>query len=106
MRYPAIIALILLLGACTSWAVFDGISVMSTKKTMEDHIISISSGKNCSILRRERGLTYCREDEAIPVKTVYCYRTLGRVTCYDKPDPHKGRHQEVGRNDHNLVRKR
>jgi hypothetical protein len=35
---------------------------------------------------------------------VYCYRTLGKVTCYDRPDPHKGRHRRVGNNDHNLIK--
>ena len=50
------------------------------------------------------GLTYCEEDEIVPAPEVYCYQTLGKVTCYDKPDPHKGRHQRVGDNDHNLVK--
>jgi len=35
-----------------------------TEKTIEDHVISLSSGKNCSSVRKEKGLTYCVEDEA------------------------------------------
>ena len=103
MRIPAAIALILLLAACTSWAVVDGITVMGTDKTLEDHVVSLASGKNCSTVRTERGLSYCAEDEVVPLAPVFCYRTLGEITCYDRPDPHKGRYGRVGDNDHNLI---
>ena len=63
----------------------EGVSVMATDKTVGDHVISLSSGKNCSTLRKDRGLTYCEEDEKTPLMNVYCYRTLGEITCYDKP---------------------
>jgi len=26
------------------------------------------------------------------------------VTCYDRPDPHRGRQKKIGDNDHNLGR--
>ncbi len=103
MRLAAAMAMILLLGACASWAVVDGIAVIGTDRTLEDHIVSLSSGKNCSSVRAERGLTYCEEDEVIPVAPVFCYRTLGEITCYDRPDPHQGRYQKVGEDSHNFV---
>jgi hypothetical protein len=107
MRIVVIVAALLIVSACNSVpsiAIIDGASVVSTEKTLEDHAVSIYLGKNCSTVRVEQGLSYCVEDEVFPVPAVYCYRTLGEVTCYDKPDPHKGRHQRVGDNEHNLVR--
>ncbi len=104
MRIMMAMAGLLLLGACTGYGAAEGISIMSTKKSLSDHVVSIYSGKDCSTLRIERGDTYCVEDEVEPKVLVYCYRTLGRVTCYDRPDPHKGRHRRVGINDHNLIK--
>ena len=87
-------------------APIEGGSVILTDKTMTDHIVSFSSGKNCSVIRQNQGLTYCEEDEIAPVQGLYCYQTLGSVTCYDRPDPFNGRQKKIGENDHNYVRKR
>ncbi|TCS60145.1 hypothetical protein [Varunaivibrio sulfuroxidans] len=95
-------AVVFSLGACSSpssvypttlpaqvaaFLAVEGTSVILTDKTIGDHIVSHYSGKNCSSVRLEQGRTYCVEDEANPVADVYCYRTLGNVTCYKNPDP-------------------
>ncbi len=80
------------------------LSIIGTDKTIADHVISLGSGKNCSTVRRERGLHYCEEDEPEAKAQVYCYNTLARVTCYGKPDPHQSGARRLGINDHNLVR--
>ena len=105
MRIIAVLALFGLLQACSlvpGVAQAQGAFVIGTDKTIEDHVISMTSGKNCSTIRSERGLTHCVEDEPRVNPNIYCYKTLGKVTCYDRPDPHKGRHQRVDRNDHNM----
>ena len=66
-------------------AVVNGATIMATDKTVIDHVVSISSGKNCSTVRRELGMYYCEEDEPKGDRKIYCYRTLGNVTCYEKP---------------------
>lgn len=107
MRIIAVLALFGFLQGCTlvpGVAQVQGAFVIGTDKTIEDHVISLTSGKNCSTLRRERGLTYCEEDEPNINHNIYCYKTIGNVTCYDRPDPHKGRYQRVDRNDHNLAK--
>ena len=81
----------------------DAVALVGTDKTIVDHVVSISSGKNCSTVRREQGLHYCEEDEPEVNPRVYCYKTLGRVTCYNQPDPYANRAQKVGDNQHNLV---
>lgn len=71
-------------------------SVAATNKTPIDHVVSLLSGKDCSIVRQHQGLTYCVEDEVTPDVRVHCYPTLGEVTCYDRPHPFPGRQREMG----------
>jgi hypothetical protein len=63
----------------------DGATVIMTDKTISDHLISIASGKNCSTVRTELGMHYCEEDEPKGEAAVYCYRTLGSISCFDRP---------------------
>jgi len=84
-------------------AQIDVLTVVGTDKTVVDHVLSLSSGKNCSAVRLEKGMHYCEEDEPKITQNIYCYNTLGSVTCYTKPDPHKGGYQKIGENQHNLV---
>jgi len=105
MRSIAVLAVVGLLGGCglvPGVAQLEGAFVIGTDKTIEDHVISYYSGKNCSTVRKELGMTYCEEDERRIEPLVYCYKTLGEVTCYDRPDPHHGRQKKIGVNDHNM----
>ena len=79
----------------SAFSSFEAISVVGTDKTLGDHLLSIYSGKNCSTVRTSNDLTYCEEDEPVAKKTGYCYRSLGNITCYDRPDPYKGDYVEV-----------
>ncbi len=109
MRFIAVIAGLLMLGACGAvppFAILDGASVVGTDKTLGDHAISLYTGKNCATIRIDRGETYCEEDAVVPAQVIYCYKTLGSATCYDRPDPHRGRYQKLGGNDHNLAKKK
>ncbi len=110
MRIAIAVIGLLVLGACTPLtmpqaATAEAISAVGTGKTLSDHVISLVSGKNCRGVRVKQGLTYCEEDELIPKPDIYCYRTLARVTCYDRPDPYKGRYRIVGDNEHNMAKK-
>ncbi len=79
------------------------ISVMGTDKTVLDHIISLSSGKDCSSVNIEKGEYYCSEDQPQINQDIYCYNTLGSVTCYTKQDM-RGNYQRLGRNQHDLLK--
>ncbi len=91
MRILALIGCLIVLSGCTGLVLAEGASIVATDKGLEDHLVSLASGKDCSGVRRETGRTYCEEDEANPAPTLYCYRTLANVTCYHEPDPHRGR---------------
>ncbi len=111
MRRVFFIAGLVVLAAvsgCANIPVFaeaEGVSTVLTKKTVTDHIVSLASGKNCSTVRVDRGQSYCVEDEINPPPKVYCYRTLGSVSCYNEPDPYKGGQKAIGRDEGALVKK-
>ncbi|MHA1599093.1 MAG: hypothetical protein ACTSV1_10255 [Alphaproteobacteria bacterium] len=96
---------LLVLAACTfapPVAAVEGSTAVITGKPLSDYLVSYASGKNCSTSRTNAGLTYCEEDEVNAAPKVWCYRTIGRVSCYDRPDPLNGNQRKVGVNDHNV----
>lgn len=108
MRLILAIAALLLAASCGAGATIFTVgagTLGTTDKTLGDHVISLYSGKDCSSVRLEKGKTYCKEDEAIVPPQVYCYRTIGSVTCYRSPPPDADRRERVGQNDHNYARK-
>jgi hypothetical protein len=63
-------------------------SLMATKKTITDHVVSYAIGEDCSIVAYERGEPYCVGPGDIPPTPIYhCYRTLGEISCYETADP-------------------
>lgn len=83
------LALSLFLSACTStFLVGDAASTIVTDKTIGDHVVSFIARKDCSVVRQEQGLTYCKEDAPDPAQApkMHCYRELGTVTCYEEED--------------------
>ena len=107
MRVLAILTVLGFLAGCSlvpGVAEVQGAFVIGTDKTIEDHAISLASGKNCSSVRREKGLTYCEEDEPKVNPNIYCYKTLAKVTCYDRPDPYGGRQKKMGEDNVNVAK--
>lgn len=69
------------------------VSVIHSDKTLPDFAISGETGKNCTLLHAARNEPYCQSP--LPDQTEvladlaanrYCYRTLGGIDCYDRPD--------------------
>jgi len=108
MRYVLTLLLLPILAGCEAWGYYGAVeatSVAVTKKTLGDHVVSLASGKNCSTVRQQNDLSYCVEDERQPVHELWCYPTLGDVTCYDRPDPRREPYDRVGINAQNAVAK-
>lgn len=79
------------------WGAGETISLISTGKTMEDHLFSVVTDKDCSIERAVKGEgKFCMtpvelERAARPkwgVQKIYCYQSLALPTCYDRPSPY------------------
>ena len=68
-------------------------TLMHGDKTIPDYVFSSHTRQNCSLLHASRNEEYCQDDppsdtEALAALNAnrYCYRTLGGIDCYDRPD--------------------
>ncbi|WP_297000441.1 MULTISPECIES: hypothetical protein [unclassified Thalassospira] len=73
---------------------FDVISIVNSDKTLIDHAVSLSTGQDCSTIRKIDGKSYCKKDP-VPETPLYCYRSLAAVSCYRTPDPYNTGSQTV-----------
>ncbi len=73
----------------TALAAADGVSFLTTQKTVEDHVIGWVTHQECSLLRASHGEDYCVSKDPPPKVAVvsYCYHTLAKTTCYDRKIP-------------------
>lgn len=105
MALLALLPLSLLIAACTPedgaiLVVGSAISLIETDKTIPDHVMSQVMNKDCSAKRLIDGASKMCLDENAPTTVAqaaptYCYHTLGKITCYDKPDPYAAQATEV-----------
>lgn len=104
-RIVAPLALLLGLSACEGAGAFAlaGASLVSfvhTDKTLTDHAASWVMEEDCSIMHSADNEPYCQSAEEIAAgegdadaelagsqSALYCYRTLGEITCHNRPDP-------------------
>ncbi len=99
-RSPLLLIAFLGLAACSpaSTAFLTGASLVSlayTDKTIGDQAASFAYKQDCSILNLADNEPYCQvlvpedaQNQAIATlaASLYCYRTLGGISCYDRPD--------------------
>ena len=63
------------------------VSVIQSEETLSDKALSWATNQRCSIFQAARGEPYC-QPAAPELPEQYCYRNLGGVTCYTRPDAH------------------
>ncbi len=61
------------------------LAVASIHRTVPDAIYSWVTGRDCSLVRLDRGEPYCRTPEPLPPPVPYCTQTIGAVTCWRDP---------------------
>ena len=62
----------------------DAASVVVFGRGLADLGYSAISGRDCSVVRLDRGQTYCAP-KTEPVREAYCTRTLAAVDCWSGP---------------------
>jgi len=85
------------------------VSFIHTDRTVSDHVIGAITEKDCSTMRMvNEGTTLCRDPAVGETRAqgktaadAHCYRELGRVSCYDRPNPYSYR-----TNDDNTAQRR
>ena len=65
------------------------------QRTPFDAAWSIATGQDCSVVRWDKGLSYCRKLEAPPVPPPFCSRSLGGVDCWADPASLSNRPREL-----------
>lgn len=61
------------------------VSVIVLHRSVLDVLWSLASGRDCSIVRLDQGLSYCKPLEPEPPPLPYCTHTLGWVDCWSDP---------------------
>jgi hypothetical protein len=60
-------------------------SIAVIQRSPFDALYSVVTGKDCSVVRLDRGQTYCRPQEPPPPAQPFCTRTLGIADCWQDP---------------------
>jgi hypothetical protein len=60
-------------------------TVTAIQRTPWDAVYSLVTGRDCSMVRLDRGETYCRPVEPLPGPPAFCTRTLAAVNCWQDP---------------------
>ena len=91
-RLPPLLPLLLLalvLSGCD--AAHEGVaavtvgSIATIHRTPIDAVVSLVSGKDCSVVRLDQNKTYCRPTEPPPEAPPVCTRSLATVDCWMDP---------------------
>ncbi|MGB8275846.1 MAG: hypothetical protein WCF16_11350 [Alphaproteobacteria bacterium] len=103
-RLIAALPLLAFVSACTPaqtalWVGASAISYIETDKGITDHVMSNMMHKDCAANRLFKEGKMCRDDDSATLVAqqapVYCYRTLGEISCYASPDPYGARSEMV-----------
>jgi hypothetical protein len=78
----------------TAYAAVEGVALNQTGRTASDHLASLATGSDCSILDYTKTGKYCRTAAEIAQEQAEksrpypgnCYRQRAGVVCYDTPD--------------------
>ena len=85
-----LLPLLLLLSGCAKvappWIAAEAASVVVFGRGIGDIVVSAVTGQDCSIVRLDRGQTYCAPPEAPPAPPPVCTRSLGVPDCWVNPE--------------------
>ena len=92
LRFAAGCIVVVSLSSCATGAAVLGVAyTVQTGRLPTDALASAMSDKNCDLIRQsEKGGTWCRDrgaegERGASQPPVWCYRSLGEVSCYDRP---------------------
>lgn len=88
-----IVVLLMGLTGCAGWTeptgallAADAASVVVFGRGIVDIGVSAISGRDCSIVRLDRGQTYCAPRDSALTRGPVCTRSLGVVDCWSNPE--------------------
>src|SRR4051812_35367058 len=88
----SMLVLLAVLPSCAGWtepvgalAAADAASVIVFGRAIGDFGVSALSGRDCSVVRLDRGQTYCAPRDSPDRRGPFCTRSLGVVDCWADP---------------------
>ena len=94
-----LLLLLLSVSGCEAAGIFAGVeaaSVVVLGRGVTDIGVSAVTGRDCSIVRLDRGQPYCAARDAAPRPQPFCTRSLARVDCWEDPALLPQQQREVG----------
>ncbi len=90
MRHLLPLVLILPLAACDGPAIVAtaGVNIAALTlagRTVPDMAVSAVTGRDCSVVRLDRGMTYCGPEAGAEAPVAFCTRSLGAADCWEQP---------------------
>lgn len=61
------------------------LSIATIGRSVPDAVVSVVANRDCSVVRLDRGLRYCKSEEPPPAPPAFCTRSLGGVDCWRQP---------------------
>lgn len=58
------------------------VSLPLTGRAVPDLVVSAATGRDCSIVRLDRGMSYCAAAAPAPGSAPFCTRSLGQTDCW------------------------
>jgi hypothetical protein len=68
--------------AAVATAGVNAASIMVTGRAVPDLLVSAVTGRDCSVVRLDRRMSYCAASEDAPGPAPYCTRSIGSVDCW------------------------
>ena len=81
------------------WGALAGADVVSIAvfgRSIGDLGVSALSGRDCSLVRLDRGQTYCAPRDGPPAPGSFCTRSIGAVDCWADPANLPGQYRRIG----------
>src|SRR5690242_13694503 len=78
-------------------------SIVVIQRSPADALVSVVSGKDCSVVRLDQGKSYCRETEPPPETPPFCTRSLGVADCWRDPASLPDHPSQLGDGPHQLT---
>ena len=96
------------LSGCTAGVVLPvagglGADIAILHRSVPDTIYSALTGRDCSVVRLDRGESYCKPVDPPVAPVPYCTHSLGRVDCWAHPEQIPGIPAQVAQGPHELT---
>jgi hypothetical protein len=78
-------------------------SIAVIQRSPLDAVYSTVTGRDCSVVRLDRGQSYCRPVEPAPAPPRFCTRSLGSVDCWQDPFTLPGQPRPVAQGPETLT---